>query len=167
MTCNQQIKFAGLLDTARDLGAAALATGHYVAARHGPDEPRALSSGDAERDQSYFLFATTPAQLQFLRFPLGTMHKADVRALARVFDLPVADKADSQDICFVPRGRYTDVIERLRPDAVGAGASCTSMAACSASTRALSTSRSASGAGSGLPMPSHCTLFASMLRAAR
>jgi tRNA-specific 2-thiouridylase len=122
VTCNQQIKFTGLLDTARDLGAMALATGHYVAARHGAGEPQLLRAADAERDQSYFLFATTRAQLQFLRFPLGTMRKAEVRALARAFDLPVADKADSQDICFVPRGRYSDVIERLRPDAVEAGA---------------------------------------------
>lgn len=122
VACNQQIKFTGLLDTARDLGAAALATGHYVAASHGPDGPRLLRAADTDRDQSYFLFATTREQLRFLRFPLGTMRKAKVRALARTFDLPVADKADSQDICFVPRGRYTDIIERLRPGAAEHGA---------------------------------------------
>ena len=122
VVCNQQVKFTGLLDTARDLGAAALATGHYVAARHGPEGPQLFRAADGDRDQSYFLFATTHTQLGFLRFPLGTMRKAQVRALARAFDLPVADKADSQDICFVPHGRYADVIERLRPGAVEAGA---------------------------------------------
>ena len=122
VTCNQQIKFAGLLDTARELGAAALATGHYVAARHTGHGAQLFRAADTDRDQSYFLFATTRAQLEFLRFPLGTMAKAQVRALARTLELPVADKADSQDICFVPSGRYSDVIERLRPGAVEGGA---------------------------------------------
>ncbi len=116
--CNRQIKFRDLLATAQDLGAAALATGHYVASRARPDGGRALHrAADADRDQSYFLYATTPAQLAMVRFPLGEMPKAQVRELARRFGLSVADKADSQDICFVPSGRYTDVIERLKPEA--------------------------------------------------
>ncbi|MHB2165858.1 tRNA 2-thiouridine(34) synthase MnmA [Alsobacter sp. R-9] len=120
--CNRQIKFRDLLATARDLGAAALATGHYVASRARPDGGRALHrAADPDRDQSYFLYATTPAQLAMLRFPLGEMPKAQVRDLAREFGLAVADKADSQDICFVPSGRYTDVIERLKPEASQAG----------------------------------------------
>ncbi len=120
--CNRQIKFRDLLATARDLGAAALATGHYVASRALPDGRRALHrAADADRDQSYFLYATTPAQLDLLRFPLGEMPKAQVRDLARELGLAVADKADSQDICFVPSGRYTDVIERLKPEAANAG----------------------------------------------
>jgi tRNA-specific 2-thiouridylase len=99
-----------------------LATGHYVASRPAPDGGRALyRARDPERDQSYFLFATTRAQLDFLRFPLGDKTKAETRELAHRFGLPVADKHDSQDICFVPTGRYTDVIERLRPGAAEAG----------------------------------------------
>jgi tRNA-uridine 2-sulfurtransferase len=120
--CNQAIKFRDLLVTARELGAAVLATGHYVASRRLPDGGRALyRAREAERDQSYFLFATTPAQLEFLRFPLGDHTKAETRELARRFGLAVADKQDSQDICFVPSGRYADVIERLRPGAAGPG----------------------------------------------
>jgi tRNA-specific 2-thiouridylase len=116
--CNQSIKFRDLLATARELGARVLATGHYVASRALPGGRRALyRARDAERDQSYFLFATTPEQLDLLRFPLGERTKAETRALARRFGLAVADKHDSQDICFVPTGRYTDVIERLRPGA--------------------------------------------------
>src|SRR5580693_9525115 len=114
--CNQSIKFRDLLETARELGAKVLATGHYVASRALPGGGRALyRAREAERDQSYFLFATTQAQLEFLRFPLGDRTKAETRELARRFGLSVADKADSQDICFVPAGRYTDVIERLMP----------------------------------------------------
>jgi len=114
--CNQSIKFHDLLATARDLGAQALATGHYVASRRLPGGERALfRAREEERDQSYFLFATTREQLDFVRFPLGEMSKPEVRELARRFGLVVADKADSQDICFVPAGRYTDVIERLMP----------------------------------------------------
>ena len=114
--CNQSIKFHDLLATARELGAQALATGHYVASRRLADGHRALyRAREAERDQSYFLFATTPEQLDFVRFPLGERSKSEVRELARRFGLTVADKADSQDICFVPAGRYTDVIERLMP----------------------------------------------------
>jgi tRNA-specific 2-thiouridylase len=118
VACNSEIKFADLLETAQDLGAAALATGHYVSSRVDAAGHRALyRAHDLSRDQSYFLFATTKAQLQLLRFPLGDMEKPEVRALARRFGLPVADKADSQDICFVPTGRYSDLIERLTPGA--------------------------------------------------
>src|SRR6516225_3278850 len=120
--CNQSIKFRDLLETARDLGAKALATGHYVASRALPGGGRALyRARDEERDQSYFLFATTRAQLDVLRFPLGDKTKAQTRELARRFGLPVADKHDSQDICFVPSGRYTEVIERLKPGAAEPG----------------------------------------------
>jgi tRNA-specific 2-thiouridylase len=120
--CNRSIKFRDLLATARDLGAAALATGHYVASRRLASGSRALvCAADADRDQSYFLFATTREQLDFLRFPLGDMSKPEVREWARRFDLDVADKQDSQDICFVPTGRYTDIIGRLRPDAIEPG----------------------------------------------
>jgi tRNA-specific 2-thiouridylase len=120
--CNQSIKFRDLLRTARELGAAVLATGHYVASRALPDGGRGLyRAREAERDQSYFLFATTRAQLDLLRFPLGDRTKAETRDLARRFGLPVADKQDSQDICFVPTGHYADVIERLRPGAAGPG----------------------------------------------
>jgi tRNA-specific 2-thiouridylase len=120
--CNQSIKFRDLLETARDLGARVLATGHYVASRALPGGGRALyRARDGERDQSYFLFATTREQIDFLRFPLGDLTKAETRELARRFALPVAEKPDSQDICFVPTGRYADVIERLRPGASAAG----------------------------------------------
>jgi tRNA-specific 2-thiouridylase len=120
--CNRSIKFADLLDAARDLGAKALATGHYVVNRRLADGSRALCRAhDDDRDQSYFLFATTRAQLEFLRFPLGALPKPRVRELAREFGLAIADKKDSQDICFVPSGRYADVIERLRPGAAAPG----------------------------------------------
>ena len=118
IACNSEIKFADLLETAQDLGADVLATGHYVSSRLDGSGNRALyRAHDQARDQSYFLFATTKTQLNMLRFPLGDMEKAQVRALARKFGLPVAEKADSQDICFVPTGRYSDVIERLTPGA--------------------------------------------------
>ena len=120
--CNRAIKFRDLLETARDLGAQALATGHYVASRRLADGSRALvCAADADRDQSYFLFATTRDQLDYLRFPLGDMTKPEVRELARRFGLEVADKHDSQDICFVPTGRYTDIISRLKPNAMEPG----------------------------------------------
>src|SRR5262247_4353707 len=120
--CNQSIKFRDLLETAQELGAKALATGHYVASRPLPGGGRALyRARDTERDQSYFLFATTREQLDMLRFPLGERSKAETRELARQFGLAVADKHDSQDICFVPTGRYTEVIERLRPGAAEPG----------------------------------------------
>ena len=126
VSCNQTVKFADLLVTAKELGADALATGHYIRSRPSPtaDDPnhRALYRPvDAERDQSYFLFATTQEQINYLRFPLGGMSKADVRALAADMGRVVAAKADSQDICFVPQGRYSDVIAKLRPDAALSG----------------------------------------------
>jgi tRNA-uridine 2-sulfurtransferase len=120
--CNQSIKFRDLLETARELGAKVLATGHYVASRALPGGGRALfRAREVERDQSYFLFATTRTQLHLLRFPLGDRTKAETRELARRFGLSVADKQDSQDICFVPTGHYAQVIERLRPGAAGPG----------------------------------------------
>ncbi len=120
--CNRSIKFRDLLTTARDLGADVLATGHYVASRALPGGGRALHRAlDPARDQSYFLYATTSEQLDLLRFPLGERPKDETRALAKEFGLSVADKPDSQDICFVPQGRYQDVIARLRPDAVRPG----------------------------------------------
>jgi len=115
--CNQRIKFHDLLGFARDLGASALATGHYVRRMEGPDGPELHRARDAARDQSYFLFATTRAALDFLRFPLGGFTKEETRALARRFGLAVADKPDSQDICFVPQGSYARLVERLRPEA--------------------------------------------------
>jgi tRNA-specific 2-thiouridylase len=120
--CNMSIKFTDLLGTARELGAKVLATGHYVASRPLPGGGRALyRAREEERDQSYFLFGTTREQLDLLRFPLGDMTKAETREHARRFGLAVAEKHDSQDICFVPTGRYTDVIERLKPGAAEAG----------------------------------------------
>jgi tRNA-specific 2-thiouridylase len=113
--CNQTVKFRDLLDTARDLGAAAMATGHYVRREIGAEGPELHRAADPARDQSYFLFATTDEQLDFLRFPLGGLPKPAVRAAAAELGLLVADKPDSQDICFVPEGRYTTVIDRLRP----------------------------------------------------
>lgn len=120
--CNRSVKFRDLLATARQLGAAALATGHYVASRRLDDGSRAMvCAADSDRDQSYFLFATTQDQLDYLRFPLGDMSKPQTRELARQFGLSVADKHDSQDICFVPTGRYTDIIQRLKPQAMEPG----------------------------------------------
>jgi tRNA-uridine 2-sulfurtransferase len=119
--CNQTVKFRDLLATARDLGADALATGHYVRRVDGAGGPELHRAADDSRDQSYFLFATTRAQLAFLRFPLGGMAKDETRALARRFDLPVAAKPDSQDICFVPTGDYAALIAKLRPGAAEPG----------------------------------------------
>jgi tRNA-specific 2-thiouridylase len=119
--CNQRVKFRDLLDTARDLGADALATGHYARRETGPAGPRLLRAADSAKDQSYFLFATTKPQLDLLRFPLGGMSKDETRALAQRFDLPVAGKPDSQDICFVPNGSYAAVVEKLRPGAAEPG----------------------------------------------
>ncbi len=121
VTCNNQIKFRDLLKTAKDLGAETLVTGHYVQRLDGPKGPILARAADADRDQSYFLFGVTADQLKSLRFPIGGLQKAEVRDLARSFNLPVADKADSQDICFVPSGRYADVIERLKPSAMSPG----------------------------------------------
>jgi tRNA-specific 2-thiouridylase len=119
--CNQTVKFRDLLDVARDLGAEAMATGHYVRRAVGPSGPELHRAADANRDQSYFLFATTAEQLDYLRFPLGGLPKPAVRAAAADLGLAVADKPDSQDICFVPEGRYTTIIDRLRPHGAEAG----------------------------------------------
>jgi tRNA-specific 2-thiouridylase len=120
--CNQGPKFHDLLGMAKDLGAAALATGHYVRRIEGPHGAELHRAADPARDQSWFLFATTRAQLDFCRFPLGDMPNKDaVRAIAARLDLPVAEKPDSQDICFVPQGSYADLVGRLRPDALEPG----------------------------------------------
>jgi tRNA-specific 2-thiouridylase len=120
--CNMSIKFKDLLTTARDLGARVLATGHYVASRPLAAGGRGLDRAREEgRDQSYFLFGTTREQLDILRFPLGERTKAETRELARKFGLAIADKQDSQDICFVPSGHYADIIQRLKPGAAEAG----------------------------------------------
>jgi tRNA-specific 2-thiouridylase len=124
VTCNRTVKFADLLQRARELDAAALATGHYIESR-----PRGDGSGhrdlytpaDLSRDQSYFLFATTQAQIDYLRFPLGGLTKAETRIIAADMGLAVAGKPDSQDICFVPEGRYADLILKLRPDGAEPG----------------------------------------------
>ncbi len=122
IACNQSVKFVDLMAVAQDLGADALATGHYVQSRLGPDSRRQLLRPvDGERDQTYFLFATTREQLDYLRFPLGGMSKPEVRALAREMGLEIADKHDSQDICFVPQGKYTDIIRKMHPEALAEG----------------------------------------------
>ena len=121
VTCNQTVKFADLLETAQRLGADALATGHYVRSEAVGTMRALYRPADLDRDQSYFLFATTREQLAFLRFPLGPMTKAETRAAAREFALPVAEKHDSQDICFVPQGKYADVIRKMHPEALEQG----------------------------------------------
>lgn len=117
VTCNNEIKFRDLLDTARDLGADMLVTGHYVQRLEGPEGPILARAADPDRDQSYFLFGITRDQLDILRFPIGGLLKPDVRDIARRFQLPIAEKPDSQDICFVPAGRYSDIIAKLKPGA--------------------------------------------------
>jgi tRNA-uridine 2-sulfurtransferase len=119
--CNERIKFRDLLATARELRASALATGHYARRTIGPSGPELHRARDSSRDQSYFLFTTTRAELEFLRFPLGGLAKDETRALARRFGLAVAEKRDSQDICFVPQGSYARLVERLRPEAAEPG----------------------------------------------
>ncbi|HMO71183.1 MAG TPA: tRNA 2-thiouridine(34) synthase MnmA, partial [Paracoccaceae bacterium] len=120
--CNERVKFKDLLATARDLDADCMATGHYIRREIGPLGPEVHRAADPARDQSYFLFPTTRDQLDFLRFPLGGLaSKAETRALAARYGLPVADKPDSQDICFVPNGNYAAVIEKLRPGAADPG----------------------------------------------
>jgi tRNA-specific 2-thiouridylase len=119
--CNERVKFADLLDTARELGAEAMATGHYVRRVEGAHGAELHAAADATRDQSYFLFATTQAQLDYLRFPLGDMEKTEVRAIAAELALVNAAKPDSQDICFVPEGRYTGIVGKIKPDAARAG----------------------------------------------
>jgi len=122
VACNMSIKFHDLLITARELGADVLATGHYIASRALPGGGRGLfRAREEERDQSYFLFGTTQEQLEILRFPLGDRTKAETRELARAYGLAIADKHDSQDICFVPTGHYADIIERLKPGAAEPG----------------------------------------------
>lgn len=119
--CNQTVKFTDLLAVARDLGAEALVTGHYVIRKPGREGAELHRAVDPDRDQSYFLFATTRQQLDYLRFPLGDLQKAETRAIATRLGLTVAEKPDSQDICFVPNGNYAGVIEKLRPEALDPG----------------------------------------------
>ena len=120
--CNERVKFRDLLETARDLDADCMATGHYIRRMDGPSGAELHMAVDAARDQSYFLFSTTPEQLEFLRFPLGGLaSKAETRVLAAKYGLAIADKPDSQDICFVPNGNYASVIEKLRPGAADPG----------------------------------------------
>ena len=121
ISCNQGVKFTDLLGFARELGADCLATGHYVRRAVGPDGPELRRAADPARDQSYFLFATTREQLDFLRFPLGDLPKPAVREVARELALAVADKPDSQDICFVPDGDYARVVRKVRPEAAVPG----------------------------------------------
>jgi tRNA-specific 2-thiouridylase len=121
IACNQSVKFVDLMEVAQDLGADVLATGHYVQSRLEGGKRRLYRPVDSSRDQSYFLFATTEEQLQFLRFPLGGMSKPAVRELARELGLEVADKHDSQDICFVPQGKYQDVIRKMHPETFASG----------------------------------------------
>jgi tRNA-uridine 2-sulfurtransferase len=121
VACNQTVKFADLLETARNLGADALATGHYIRSRQDGARRILMRPADANRDQSYFLFATTQAQIDYLRFPLGGMDKPSVRRIAGEMGLIVADKQDSQDICFVPQGKYSDIIAKLRPESAQGG----------------------------------------------
>ena len=119
--CNERVKFRDMLETAKELGAQALATGHYISWRQGHGGAQMHRAADPDKDQSYFLFTTTPEQLAFLRFPLGAMTKAQVRARAEELGLAVAAKPDSQDICFVPTGGYAQLVERLRPEAAEPG----------------------------------------------
>jgi tRNA-specific 2-thiouridylase len=119
--CNQKVKFGDMLEMARTLGADALATGHYAQRVMGTEGPELHRGADLSRDQSYFLFTTTHDQLAYLRFPLGGLPKSEVRNLAQHYGLPVAEKPDSQDICFVPNGSYASVVEKLRPDAARPG----------------------------------------------
>jgi tRNA-specific 2-thiouridylase len=120
--CNERVKFKDLLATAKDLDADCMATGHYIQRKMGPEGAELHCAADAARDQSYFLFSTKQEQLDYLRFPLGHLaSKAETRALAAKYGLSVADKPDSQDICFVPNGNYASVIEKLRPGAADPG----------------------------------------------
>ena len=120
--CNERVKFKDLLETAKDLEADCMATGHYIQRMVGENGPELHCAADSNRDQSYFLFSTTAEQLDYLRFPLGHLQSKDAtRALAAKYDLSVADKPDSQDICFVPDGDYASVIRKLRPEAAAPG----------------------------------------------
>ena len=120
--CNERVKFKDLLETAKDLGADCMATGHYIQRKLGQHKAELHCAADSSKDQSYFLFTTNQEQLDFLRFPLGHLNtKTATRELARKYNLSVADKPDSQDICFVPNGSYADVIKKLKPEAVEPG----------------------------------------------
>ncbi len=121
VACNQTVKFADLLKTAQELDADALATGHYIRSRRNGEHRALFRPVDSDKDQSYFLFATTQEQIDYLRFPLGDLSKAETRALAAEMGLTVAEKAESQDICFVPQGKYSDIITKLRPEAAHGG----------------------------------------------
>ena len=119
--CNETVKFVDMLNFAKKLGANVLATGHYIKRKVVDGVPQLYKANDAKKDQSYFLFSTTLEQLKYLRFPLGPLDKFHTRDLAKKYDLKVADKPDSQDICFVPEGKYSDLVRKLRPKAVESG----------------------------------------------
>ena len=119
--CNQTVKFTDMLDRAKNLGASAMATGHYIRRKTKQGHPSLYTGVDLSKDQSYFLFATTKKQLDFVRFPLGSLTKNETRYVAKRHDLNVANKPDSQDICFVPEGKYADVVRKLRPGSIEAG----------------------------------------------
>ena len=119
--CNQTVKFIDMLDRAKKLGASAMATGHYIRRRKNTGTPSLYKGIDSSKDQSYFLFATTKSQLEFLRFPLGSLTKKETRSVARKYNLDIAEKPDSQDICFVPDGKYADVVRKLRPGSIDIG----------------------------------------------
>ena len=119
--CNQTVKFTDMLDRAKNLGASAMATGHYIRRKTKQGYPSLYTGVDLSKDQSYFLFATTKKQLDFVRFPLGSLTKNETRSVAKRHDLNVANKPDSQDICFVPEGKYADVVRKLRPGSIEAG----------------------------------------------
>ena len=119
--CNQTVKFTDMFDRAKKLGASAMATGHYIRRKRKFGKPALYKGIDNFKDQSYFLFATTNEQLEFLRFPLGSLTKDETRNVAKLYDLNVAEKPDSQDICFVPEGKYADVVRKLRPGSIDKG----------------------------------------------
>ena len=119
--CNQTVKFTDMFDRAKKLGASAMATGHYIRRKRKFGKPALYRGIDNLKDQSYFLFATTSEQLEFLRFPLGSLTKDETRNVAKLCDLNVAEKPDSQDICFVPEGKYADVVRKLRPGSIDKG----------------------------------------------
>ena len=119
--CNQTVKFTDMFDRAKNLGASAMATGHYIRRKTKQGHPSLYTGVDPSKDQSYFLFATTKKQLDFVRFPLGSLTKDETRSVAKRHDLNVANKPDSQDICFVPEGKYAEVVRKLRPGSVEAG----------------------------------------------
>ena len=119
--CNQTVKFTDMLDRAKNLGASVMATGHYIRRKKKSGSPSLHTGIDSSKDQSYFLFATTKNQLEFVRFPLGSLTKDETRSVAKRYGLSVANKPDSQDICFVPEGKYTEVVRKLRPGSIEAG----------------------------------------------